>query len=178
MAKICVVTDSCADLSNEQAHEHGITVVPLSVIFGDKVYLDGIELESDQFFEMLTAAEKLPTTSQPTPAEFIAVYTKLFNQGCDTIISVHLSAHLSGTLESARQAVEEMGKDIRLVDSKAISVGVGIAAISAAEAVKAGKTADEVVAIVENTCKNLECLFTLDTLKYLEKGGRIGKARS
>lgn len=178
MKKICIVTDSTADLTPAQAESLGVTVRPLSVVFGDKVYLDGIDIKPDTFYSMLATSSVLPTTSQPSPGEFVEVYERLFSQGCNTIISIHLSSGLSGTFQAAKQAAEHMGKDIRVVDSRSISVGVGVQVVAAAEAVKSGKSVDEVLAVIETSRLNHELLFTLNTLEYLAKGGRIGKAKS
>lgn len=178
MSKICIVTDSTADLTPAQAESLGVTVRPLSVVFGDKVYLDGIDIRPETFYSMLASSTTLPTTSQPSPGEFVEVYERLFAEGCDTIISIHLSAGLSGTSQAAKQAAEHLGKDIRVVDSRSISVGVGVQVMAAAEAVKAGKSVDEVLEAIESSRRNHEVLFTLNTLEYLAKGGRIGKAKS
>jgi len=178
VSKICIVTDSTADLTPAQAESLGVTVRPLSVVFGDKVYLDGIDIRPETFYSMLASSSTLPTTSQPSPGEFIEVYERLFAKGYDTIISIHLSAALSGTSQAAKQAAEHLGKDIRVVDSRSISVGVGVQVMAAAEAVKAGKSVDEVLEAIESSRRNHEVLFTLNTLEYLAKGGRIGRAKS
>lgn len=179
MTKICVVTDSTADLTPAQAEAYGIVVRPLYVVFGEKMYLDGIDIKPDEFYRMLAEAQTMPTTSQPSPGEFVELYESIFAKGYDTIISVHLSSGLSGTYDAARQASQQLeDKDIRLVDSRSISVGVGVQAVTAAQAVQAGKSVEEVLAAVEECRKNQEVVFTLNTLEYLAKGGRIGKAKS
>ena len=177
MSKICIVTDSTSDLTPAQALEHNIHVRPLYVVFGDKMYKDGIDIQPDEFYTMLKESSTLPTTSQPSPGEFIELYEALFAAGYDTIISVHLSAGLSGTASAAKQAAETMGKDIHVFDSHSISAGVAIQAMAAARAVKAGKTVEEVLQVLEQCKNNIEVVFTLNTLEYLAKGGRIGKAR-
>lgn len=178
MSKICIVTDSTADLTPSQAEALGVTVRPLSVVFGDKVYLDGIDIRPDTFYSMLADSPTLPTTSQPSPGEFVELYEGLFAKGCETIVSIHISSGLSGTAQAAKQAAEHLGKDIRVIDSRSISVGIGVQVIAAAEAVKAGKSVEEVLQVVETSRLNHEVLFTLNTLEYLAKGGRIGKAKS
>lgn len=178
MSSICLVTDSTADLTAAQAAKLGVRVRPLSVVFGDKVYLDGVEIQPDMFYTMLASASQLPTTSQPSPGEFVELYEKLFSQGCETIISIHISSGLSGTYQAARQAADHLGKDIRVVDSRSISVGIGVQVMAAAEAVKEGKSVDDVLKAIEVSRQNHEVLFTLNTLEYLAKGGRIGKAKS
>lgn len=177
MGKICIVTDSTSDLTPQQAQELAITVRPLYVVFGDKMYMDGIDIRPDDFYEKLKTASTLPTTSQPSPGEFAELYEKLLGNGCETIISIHLSSGLSGTAEAARQAAQTLGKDIRVVDSRSISAGVALQAVAAAKAVREGKSADEVIRIVDVCRQNTEVLFTLNTLEYLAKGGRIGRAK-
>ena len=106
MKRIALVTDSTADLNPKQVQDLRVTVRPLNVIFGDKVYLDGVDIHPQQFYPMLSQAKQLPTTSQPSPGEFIELYEKLFAEGYDSIVSVHISAGLSGTYQSAKQAAE------------------------------------------------------------------------
>lgn len=178
MSRICLVTDSTADLTPAQAAMLGVSVRPLSVVFGDQVYLDGVEIQPDMFYTMLASTSQLPTTSQPSPGEFVELYEKLFSQGCETIISIHISSGLSGTYQAARQAAEHLGKDIRVVDSRSISMGIGVQVMAAAEAVKEGKGVEDVLKAIEISRQNHEVLFTLNTLEYLAKGGRIGKAKS
>ncbi|MBS3938455.1 MAG: DegV family protein [Peptococcaceae bacterium] len=179
MKKICLVTDSTADLTPAQAKELKVKVQPLYVIFGEKMYRDGLEIDSDTFYTKLKASSVMPTTSQPSPGEFIDLYNQAFAEGCETIISLHISAALSGTCQSARQAAEELaGKDIRVVDSRSISVGMGVQVRAAAEAIAQGLPVEQVLQAIETCRQNHELLFTLDTLEYLAKGGRIGKAKS
>ncbi len=177
MSKIAIVTDSTSDLTPAQALEHNIHVRPLYVVFGDNMYKDGIDIQPDEFYAKLKAAQTLPTTSQPSPGEFIELYEALFAAGHDAIISIHLSSGLSGTAAAARQAAEAMGREIHVFDSHSISVGVALQAMSAARAVKEGRTLPEVLQILEKCRKNIEVIFTLNTLEYLAKGGRIGKAK-
>ena len=179
LTRICVVTDSTADLTPAQAEAYGIVVRPLYVVFGEKMYLDGVEIKPNEFYKMLAEAKDLPTTSQPSPGEFVELYESIFAKGYDSIISVHLSSGLSGTCDAARQAAQHLeGKDIRIVDSRSISVGVGVQAVTAARAVKEGKSVEDVLAAIEECRQKQEVVFTLNTLEYLAKGGRIGKAKS
>jgi len=178
MKRIALVTDSTADLTPLQAKQLKATVRPLNVIFGDKIYLDGVDIHPDKFYPMLAEAKQLPTTSQPSPFEFIELYDKLLAEGYDQIISVHISAALSGTHQSAKQAAEHLQRDIRVVDSRSISLGIALQVMAASEAIAAGKNADEVVQAMDVSRANHEVIFTLNTLEYLAKGGRIGKAKS
>ncbi|HSL93541.1 MAG TPA: DegV family protein [Bacillota bacterium] len=177
MSKIAIVTDSTSDLTPAQAIEYNIHIRPLYVVFGDTMYKDGIDIQPDEFYEKLKSAQALPTTSQPSPGEFIELYEALFASGYDSIVSVHLSSGLSGTAAAARQAAETLGKDIHVFDSHSISAGVAVQVMAAARAVKSGKMLPEVLAILEKCRKNVEVVFTLNTLEYLAKGGRIGKAK-
>ena len=154
------------------------TVRPLNVIFGDKVYLDGVDIHPQQFYPMLSQAKQLPTTSQPSPGEFIELYEKLFAQGYDSIVSVHISAGLSGTHQSAKQAALHLKRDIHVVDSRSISVGTAVQVMTASAAIAEGKSVAEVVKAIDVSRVNHEVVFTLNTLEYLAKGGRIGKAKS
>ena len=121
MSSIAIVTDSTCDLGPERLHAMGVPMVPLKVQFGDTTYLDWIDLRPGQFYPMLVAAQKLPTTSQPTPGEFSAVYQKLADEGATGIVSVHLSAPLSGTFESATMAPATSPIPVRVIDSKVVS---------------------------------------------------------
>lgn len=171
-----IVTDSTADIPAELARQHGITVVPLKVIFSDEeFYRDGIDLTTEQFF---TRLEQLPaSTSQPSPAEFLEVYRPLAEQGLD-IISVHISAALSGTVHSA-QAARALLPDasIEVIDSKVTSVPLGMAALAAARAVEAGKDRAEVLELLNAILSSTGIYFMVDTLEYLQRGGRIGRAQ-
>jgi len=178
LKRIGLVTDSTSDLTPEQAASLKTTVRPLNVIFGDKIYLDGVDIHPDTFYTMLASAKQLPTTSQPSPGEFMELYEKLFADGCDVIISVHISSGLSGTYQAAKQAAEHLGKDIRVVDSRSISVGIATQVRAAAEAIQAGKSVEDILKAIDSARANHELVFTLNTLEYLAKGGRIGKAKS
>ncbi|MBT9177047.1 MAG: DegV domain-containing protein [Firmicutes bacterium] len=178
MKKIALVTDSTADLTPAQIKSLNVAVRPLNVIFSDKTYLDGVDIQPEQFYPMLAAAKKLPTTSQPSPGEFMELYEKLFAQGYDTIISLHISSGLSGTYQAAKQAADHLGRDIRVVDSRSISLGTAVQVMAASEAIAADKNVDEVIRAIDASRANHEVVFTLNTLEYLAKGGRIGKAKS
>ncbi len=178
MQRIALVTDSTADLTPAQAQQFQVTVRPLNVIFGEKIYLDGVDIHPAQFYPMLAEAKQLPTTSQPSPGEFIELYEKLFVAGFDTIVSLHISSNLSGTYQAAQQAVEHMRRDIRVIDSRSISLGTAVQVMAASEAIAAGKNVDDVIKAVDASRANHEVVFTLNTLEYLAKGGRIGKAKS
>jgi DegV family protein with EDD domain len=174
-----VVTDSSADLPNELVKALGITVVPLYVRFGDEVYRDRVDISEDKFYERLQHDPVHPNTTQPTPQDFVNVYQKLA-QGADGIVSIHLSAKLSGTCSSALQAKGTVANEcsVEVVDSETLSMALGLIVIAAARAAKDGKSLDEVEAVARETIPKIRLLAILDTLKYLLLGGRIGKAKA
>ncbi len=175
--KIAVVTDSCADIPSSLADNLNITVVPLQVIFGEKTYQDGIDIVPEQFYEMLSNAKNLPTTAQPSPRDFSKVYSHLLDS-FDKVLSIHLSEKLSGTFQSAYIAAKEFTDRVITWDSASISVGVGVQVHAAVEALNQGKPLQEICAMLKKIKETSTTMFTLDTLEYLEKGGRIGKAAS
>ena len=181
MKKLAIVTDSTADLPVLVREILDITVVPLKVNFGTESYTEGVDITNREFYEKLEAANVLPTTSQPSPADFIAVYEGLLEQGYDSVISIHLSDKLSGTRQSAVLAGKEMeGKfqNFAVVDSRQVSVGLGLLVEEAAKMAVEGKSFSEVMTVLEAGIERMQLYVLVDTLKYLEKGGRIGKARA
>lgn len=176
MGKIHVVTDSGSDLPQEVREQFGIHVVPLSIQFGDDIYLDGIDMQIDEFYRRLRSGDVLPSTCQPSPADFVKLYESLAEPG-DSIISVHLSSKLSGTYQSAVLASTMLPDlDITVLDSQSASFGIALAAIAAAEAVKAGKEKDAVIASAQQVIDTLAVYFMVDTLEFLKRNGRIGRA--
>ncbi|HEX6481483.1 MAG TPA: DegV family protein [Ktedonobacteraceae bacterium] len=176
-----IVTDSTVDISPEQAQALGITVVPLTVFFGDEAYLDGVELDSASFYRKLAASKALPRTSQPSPAAFQEAYTRLIDEGADAILSVHLSAKLSGTYQSASTARDTLPESVRkipidIVDSQNISVSMSLPIMQAAKEAKEGLGLEEIKAHLLDTLARTHILAVLDTLEYLRRGGRIGGA--
>lgn len=177
MPNVGIVTDSTCDLGPDVVAELGARLVPLKVLFGDETYLDWVELGPDEFYRKLAASPQLPKTSQPSPAEFLEVYRSLADEGVDSIVSVHLSAALSGTVSSAVMAAADSPVPVHVVDTKSVSHAVGLAVRVACEARAEGLEGAEVAARVEDVVKRLHILFVLDTLEYLVKGGRAGKAQ-
>ncbi|HEY6409568.1 MAG TPA: DegV family protein [Ktedonobacteraceae bacterium] len=178
-----ILTDSTCDIPLEQAEALGITIVPLTVIFGEDAYLDGIELDNASFYSKLQESKVSPRTSQPTPTAFEEAYTRLINEGADGILSVHVSSKLSGTFQSAcngRDALpDEMKKiPIEMVDSGIVSLGIGVPIMHAAEEARQGLTLAEIKARLLDRIARLRIMFVLDTLEYLKRGGRIGGARA
>lgn len=173
-----IVTDSTADIPPEFVERLNITVVPLVVLFGDEELQDGVDISSEKFFKRLVREPKLPTTSQPSVGTFRAVYEALLADGATEILSIHLSSKLSKTIESARQAAEGFPEArIVLVDSRTASLALGLGVIAAAEAAHEGRTLDEVRALVEDHFRRTYTFILVDTLEYLRRGGRIGRAQ-
>lgn len=184
MGRIAFVTDSVAGMPADLVKKHDITVVPLQVIFGTESFRDGIDLTQDQFFDRLKAAKNLPTTSQPSVADFEEAYKKLLDDpNVDSIISVHVSSTVpSGTYSSAQQAAERLSKDsnkkITVIDSQQVYMGYGLMVLNGARAAEQGKSHDEIVKMIEGMKGKVQLLVLVDTLEYLQKGGRIGGAKA
>ena len=174
-----IVTDSTADLPPALAKKLGITVIPLNVHFGTDVFKDGIDIVPDDFYRRLISEQRLPTTSQPSVGEFLDLYEELGKENKE-IVSVHISNKLSGTLNSANQAKEQYKGDahIETVDSENGSMGLGLIAIAASKSAQNGASIDKVLSEVADSIRSVKFFALLDTLEYLEKGGRIGKARA
>ncbi|OAI40789.1 hypothetical protein AYO38_05045 [bacterium SCGC AG-212-C10] len=174
-----VVTDSTCDLPAAIVAALEIRVVPLIVAFGDEVLQDGVDIDSETFFARLAASGSIPKTSQPSVETFRATYVEVGAESHD-IVSIHLSSRLSGTLNSASIAREDVERDIHieLIDSYNVSMGLGAIVQEAAEAAKRGASMDEVTAVTRSAMDRVHFAATLDTLEYLFKGGRIGRAKS
>jgi DegV family protein with EDD domain len=174
-----IVTDSTADLSPEITRELGITVVPVYVRLGGQVYRDGVDIGCDEFYQRLTDSTVLPTTSQPAPADFAEVFSRLAKD-TDAIVSIHLSQKTSGTYNSALQGKEMAGvhSRIEVVDSLAVSMGLGLITMAAARLARAGENLQEVLEGVKQTIPHIRMMGIFDTLRYLALGGRIGKAKA
>jgi DegV family protein with EDD domain len=173
-----VVVDSTADIPKSIRDDLGITVVPLTILFGNESFLDGQEMTSDQFYTRLTEGNIHPSTSQPSPGLFAEVYERLA-QNHDGIISIHLGGKLSGTIRSAEQAKELVPNvPIRIIDSGSVSMGFGSLGIEAAKLARTGQNLDQIAAQIEAQIPNIRLWALLDTLKYLERGGRIGRTRA
>ena len=177
--RVAIVTDSVADLPPQVAEEFGITVVPLVVRFGTDVYRDGLDLNPDQFYGKLKTSKVLPLTSVPPPAAFADAYDKLAEKTKEIVV-ISLTSKLSATCQVALQAVGLMKKQCRVevLDSQWAVMAQGFIAIAAARAAQAGATLDEVLNIARQTISRVDMRAAFDTLEYLERGGRIGKAQA
>ncbi len=178
MAAVHLVCDSTADLDPAFRAAHDVRVVPLKVIFGEEVFTDGVDISAGDFYKRLAAPGPFPRTSQPTPAEFEAVFRELGADG-GAIVCTTISAELSGTYASATQArVALPDLDIRVVDTRNVSVGHYAAVREAVRIVEDGGDADRVVAGIAAVRQTERVLFTVETLEFLRRGGRIGGARA
>ena len=182
MPPVAVVTDTTANLPANVVDEHDIVVVPLYVVFGsDRTVKESEITDYAAFFEELRGSDSLPTTSQPSVGDFIACFEQLLAQGRD-VVSVHISAGISGTAGSARQAAEQLsreskgGERIRVIDSTTTAGGLGLLVLVASAAAKSDCTLDEVEARVRQAREELKIWFAVDTLEFLKRGGRIGAA--
>jgi DegV family protein with EDD domain len=174
-----IVTDSTSDISDDLACELGITVVPLTVMFGRQAYLDRVEITTDEFYRRLSQEDIFPTTTQPSPGAFAEVYGKLL-QGTDEILVLVISGKLSGTYHSATSAISLAGGEgrIEVIDSLSTAMGLGLLAITAAKlASRSESPLSEVSRIVRAKIASSQVVMIFDTLKYLAKGGRVGKAQ-
>ncbi len=177
MPEVAIVTDSTADLPTPVARGLGISVVPLKVIFGKEVYRDGVDIEPDTFYRRLVSGE-VATTSQPSPGEFETVYRELLEKG-QSIVSIHISRHLSGTVNSAEAARALFpDADITIVDSRLVAAALGLVVQAAARTARDGGSRDEVLAVARKVIQETRVLFCVDSLEYLRRGGRIGKAQA
>ena len=172
-----VVTDSTSDISPDEAEGLGVRIVPALVAFGDDVFRDRIDITPSEFYERLVSSREFPKTSQPSVEAFASVYREVAAEGHD-IASIHVSSKLSGTLNSASIASEtsELETRVELVDSYTAGVGLRAVVEAAAERARAGAPLEEVTAAARSVMARNRVVVTLDTLEYLQKGGRIGRA--
>jgi DegV family protein with EDD domain len=175
-ANTAIVLDSTSDFPAARERYPNTRVVPLYVRFGEDTYRDYVELAPQAFYERLAGAAALPTTSQPTPQDFADVYAGL--SGYERIYSLHLSAKLSGTFQSAALAAEELGDRVRLVDTETASLAIAMLASAFQRRLARGTTEEELDALVETFKQRCDVIFTVGTLEYLQKGGRIGRAQA
>ena len=174
-----VVTDSSSDMPRDVAAQYGISVIPQKVIFGTEELRGGVDITGDEFYRRVSTSPTLPTTSQASPGEFKELYESIAGDA-DGIVSVHVSGALSGTVNSARSGGDEAEIDcpVEVVDSMQAGMGTGLVAIAAARAANDGGDLQAVVSAAEDAASRCETYVLLDTLEYLVKGGRVGKARA
>ncbi len=175
---IRIVIDSTSDVTEEIIRKHNLKMVPLTVNFENESYLDKVELSSKDFFEKLGNSEKLPTTSQVSPGAFVEAFSEILLEG-DQVLGIFLASELSGTYDSARIAKDMIGSDnIRIMDSKSVCLGAFTLILKAIELVEQNKDIDEIVDELKKIKDKIVAIAVLDTLKYLEKGGRLSKGQA
>jgi len=174
-----IIVDSLCDITGDTIDELGITVVPLYVRFGEEVYRDRIDITTEEFYRRLVQSDVLPTTTQPTPADFLTVYEEAAKE-TDEILVMTLSHKLSGTNQSALLARDMMNNDkcrIEVIDTLQVAMGFGLLVFKAVEAVKGGANLEQAATAVRSAMQRVNTIVSFDTVKYLAKGGRIGKAQ-
>jgi DegV family protein with EDD domain len=173
---VAIVTDSTADLPPELAALRAITVVPLTLNFDGKSLLDGVDIRPDEFYRRLHSVTTHPTTSQPSPGQFADVYKSLLADH-DAVVSIHISQKLSGTFESARQAAALTDpKRVRVIDSELVSMSLGLITLAASSLASSGSNAEAIEAKVLDMRSCVQTYFSVATLEFLRRGGRIGRA--
>ncbi|MGI6119133.1 MAG: DegV family protein [Desulfosporosinus sp.] len=171
--KIAIVTDSTSDLSPEMVKEYGIKIIPLHVVYKDQEYLDGVDISSEEVYNNMDI--EVPTTSLPSPSEIYNLFNRLRDANFTHVLSMHISSGLSATYETVRQIAQEY-KDmvIEVLDSKALSMGLGFPVLEAARKLRKTTDFQSVIDVAKAVSKNLKIYFVLSTLEYLKRGGRIG----
>ena len=173
---IALITDSTNDLPHELREQYQITVVPLTIVWGDKQYLDGVDMPAQEFYERLKQDPVHPTTSQPTPGSFLAAYESARASGAKDIVVCTISSAMSGTIESARLAAQSFSMPVTIVDSKSNSMSLGWQVLAMARAREEGAGVDGMKQAAAAVRERLHYHIVLDTLDYLIRGGRIGSA--
>ena len=179
MNKVKIITDTACDLTMEFLATEGIGVVPMTINFPERSYRDGFDLGREEFYRLLTSTEKLPTTAQPTPGDFLQVMQEAVVAGQEAVV-ITISSGMSGTYESALMAREQIDQKEQIVvfDSRTASLGQGLLVLKAQEMAAAGKGKNEIIKELTGIRSRLFSVFTLDTLEYLQKGGRVSRVQA
>ncbi len=178
MANVRIVTDSAADLPADLAASRGISVVPLTIRFGQESFLSGVDLTPDAFWERMTTSAEGPATAAPSAGTFEELYRRLADEGAQGIVSVHLSSKLSATYQSATVAAKEAPIPVEVVDTLGVSAATGLAALAAADLADTGSGAADIAAQLTDLRGRTGLYAVIDTLEYLRRGGRIGGAQA
>jgi DegV family protein with EDD domain len=170
-----IVTDGAADILPEWEKEYGIDIIPVNILFGEKSYLQGVELDNEGFYKLVEESKRIPKTAQPSPHQFVEFYRKTAQKG-DVILSIHITAKLSGTYASAISAAEELKGEFNIIpiDSECGSLGIGLMCREARKMEREGKSVDEIVKNIETIRSKVRVILTLDTLEYAKMSGRVG----
>lgn len=173
---VALVTDSTCDIPMEWRQKYDITVVPSTIIFGEKQYLDGIEMPAERFYEVLEKEKCHPTTSQPTPDSFLKAFQNAVKKGAQQILTIVVAKAMSGTFNAAQQAARKIGVPVQIMDSRSNSMGIGWQIIAAAREQESGGDLAAMIAAAERVRDKIVYFVSLNTLDFLSKGGRIGDA--
>ncbi len=173
---IALITDSTCDIPAEWRQQYDITVVPLSITFGDQTYLDGVDMPAEDFYARLGKDPHFPISSQPPASAFLEAYQRAYEKGASRVLAFTISSGMSGTIGSARSAAQESPIPVEVVDSKSNSMGLGWQVITAARVRESGGTLEQMVAAADRARDRMTYFITLDTMEYLSKGGRIADA--
>ena len=174
--RIALVTDSTCDIPVDWVRQYEIGVVPLTIIFGDQQYLDGVDMTAAQFYERLPKESRHPTTSQPTPRAFLEAYQAAAAAGAEQILAITISSAMSGTIQAARQAAVESPIPVKVMDGKSNSMGIGWQVVAAARVREAGGGLDAMAATARQVQEDIAYYISLDTIEYLARGGHISEA--
>lgn len=177
MQKIKIVTDSTIDMRKDLIEEYDITVVPLSITIDDKHFIDGVDITPDVFIKMMDQSNELPKSSQPPAGEFLRVYEELSKDG-SSIISIHMTKGLSGTVQSAQSAAQMAEADVTVLDSMFISKALGFQVLEAARMAKEGSSKEQILHRIAEIRDQTRLYLSVDTLENLVKGGRIGRGKA
>ncbi|WIF94941.1 DegV family protein [Caminicella sporogenes] len=176
--KIKIITDSLSDIPRELAHEYDISIIPLTVRFGTKEFKDGIDIKPQEFYEMLKESHEIPSTSQVSPNEFKKAIKEALNSGYERIIIINGSSKVSGTYQSALLAKKDIGtNNIYVFDSRCLSYGLGMIVLEAAKMAKQKKSFEEIIEKIKEMIKGAQQIFSVDTLEYLHRNGRLSTAK-
>jgi DegV family protein with EDD domain len=179
MSKIAVVTDSTAYIPSDLVQKHNLTVTPQVLIWGGETFQDGVDIQPDEFYARLKTAKVMPTTSQVSPVAMKSTFEGLIEKGYD-VLGIFVSARLSGTIQSAVQAIDMLGsagKKVTIVDSNSTAMAMGFQVLAVARAIEKGASLADAVALAEKAREHTGVYFAVDTLEFLHRGGRIGGAQ-
>lgn len=177
MAKIKIVTDSTADLTNEEIEQYDIEVVPLTISINGEIFIDRVNITPLEFMKKMKESAELPKSSQPSSGAFLEVYDRFGSEGFD-VISIHMTGGMSGTVNSAESAAKMTETNVTVIDSRFISRALSFQVLEAAKMAKEGRSMEEIVEKLNNIRKHTRLFVVVDTLDNLVKGGRIGKGRA